>query len=183
MAPYEELDIETISEPGAFLAWGYSRLKVRRGDHTLVVRVRIESVAQDLVESLRKAAPRPPQKTIMLDPQSEDGRRLGVTTRQKAIVPDFTDPQYLEALEAHNLRFTREIVGRGVASKLTLRDGGSVAQTSEEKYQALTERGLSGAHFTELVQDILNLTAWTEDERENFLTRPSASGRDRSVSG
>ena len=168
------LDIEAIEEDDAFAAWGYCVLKVQRGDETLGIRVRIISIPQELIDEMSKKAPRPPAKTVMLDPGSEDARRLGVQTRQKVIMPDYSDVTYQEAREAHDLAFRREVVGRGVASVLSLRAGGK-AETPEDRYRALEERGLSGLHFTELAENILRLTQWTEDERESFLTPSSAS--------
>lgn len=175
-AAVREIDIEELYEQadGAFASWGYSRLKVTKGDEVLAVLVRIGSVPQDLVDALRRKAPRPPVKTVMLDPNTEDGRALGVTTRQKAQVPDFGDPAYVEALQQHQQMFTREIVGRGVTSKLRFKDG-RTAEAPEERYAALEEHGLSGPHFLQLTDDILNLTQWTEVERANFLGRGSAS--------
>jgi hypothetical protein len=61
------------------------------------------------------------------------------------------------------------VVGRGVASQLKLQDG-SLASTPEQRYKALEEKGISGIHFAEIAQQILNLTTWTDDERTNFLT-------------
>ena len=69
--------------------------------------------------------------------------------------------------------FRREVVGRGVAATLKMRDG-SLAETPEQRYRALEERGLSGVHFTEIAQQILQLTQWTEEERDRFLTKRSA---------
>ena len=77
------------------------------------------------------------------------------------------------AQEDYDLGFRREVVGRGVAATLKMRDG-SLAETPEQRYRALEERGLSGVHFTEIAQQILQLTQWTEEERDRFLTKRSA---------
>lgn len=168
------LDIEDAQEDDAFSAWGYCVLKVQRGEETLGIRVKIISVPQELIDGLTKKAPRPPAKTVMIDPGSEDARRLGITSRQKVIMPDYSDAKYQEDREAYELTFRREVVGRGVASSLSLRDGRK-AETPEDRYRALDERGLSGLHFTELAENILRLTQWTEEERASFLTPSSAS--------
>lgn len=168
---YREVDIEEVGQD-AFEAWGYVTLKVQRGDELLGVRVKIGSVPQETIDDLRKRAPKPPAKTTMLDPSMPEAAALGVTTRQKAIIPDFTDPEYLRLQEAFELSFRRELVGRGVASNINLKDG-TKAETPEQRYKALEERGLSGVHFTEIAQQILSLTQWSEDERTNFLSRRS----------
>lgn len=173
---YREVDIESITENDAFEAWGYVHLKVVRGDEVLGVRVKICSVPQETIDDLRKKAPRPPSVTKMLDPSMPEAQAMGVTTRQKAILPDFNDPEFVKAQEAFDLMFRREIVGRGVKSNLMLKSG-IVAQTPEERYRALEEKGISGIHFGEIAQQIMALTTWTEDERTNFLRTSSGSAQ------
>lgn len=173
MTKYREVDIESLEEKDAFAAWGYVTLKVQRGEETLGVRVKIGSVPQESIDELRRRAPKPPSKTVMLDPSMPEAAALGVTTRQKAIIPDYNDEEYRIKLEEYDLMFRREVVGRGVRSPLKL-EAGALAKSPEEHYKALEERGISGIHFSEMAQQILNLTQWTEDERANFLTKSSA---------
>jgi hypothetical protein len=173
---YREVDIESITENDAFEAWGYVHLKVVRGDEVLGVRVKICSVPQETIDDLRKKAPRPPSVTKMLDPNTPEAQAMGITQRQKAILPDYNDPEYVKAQEDFDLMFRREIVGRGVKSNLTMKNG-TAAQTPEERYRALEEKGISGIHFGEIAQQIMALTTWTEDERTNFLKPSSASGQ------
>lgn len=170
---FELVDIEQVQEPDAFSAWGYVTLKVQRGEKTQGIRVKIGSVPQEAIDDLRKKSPKPPSRTVMLDPSMPEAAALGVTTRQKAIIPDYNDDEYRIKQEEFDLMFRREVVGRGVRSELPLKEkGGAIAQTPEERYKALEERGISGIHFSEMAQQILNLTQWTEDERANFLTKP-----------
>ncbi len=177
---YRAIAIEDIQDDDAFSAWGYVTLKVVRGEDLLGVQVKIRSVPQEIIDQLRKRAPKPPGKVVMLDPSMPEAAALGVTTRQKATIPDFNDEKYRESLEEYDLMFRREVVGHGVSSALKLKkEGGRVAETPEEKYRALEERGISGIHFSEMAQQILNLTQWTEDERSNFLTAPSGQQTDK----
>lgn len=171
---YREVNIEDIQDADAFQAWGYVTLKVQRGPEILGVKVRITSVPQEVVDALRKKAPRPPSKTVMLDPSNPEHAALGITTRQKAIIPDFNDSEYRAAQDAFDESFRKEVVGHGVDVKLTLKTGVTAIEP-EQKYKALEERGLSGIHFSEIAQQILALTQWTEDERSNFLNKSSAS--------
>lgn len=167
---FREIDIEELeSDKEAFTAWGWVTLKVQRGEEIIGVKVKITSVPQETIDDLRKRQPKPPSRTLMLDPSMPEAQALGVTTRQKATIPDYNDQVYLDTLDAYNMTFRREVVGRGVASQLKLQDG-SLASTPEQRYKALEEKGISGIHFAEIAQQILNLTTWTEDERTNFLT-------------
>lgn len=156
------------NEEGAFEAYGFARLKVVRGDETLAVKVKIISVPQEKMDALRQSAPRPPVRAMMLDPTNPDHAALGVTQRQKGLLPDYGDEDYLKAKEGYDIKFRNEVVGLGVAESLTLKESGAVAVTPEERYKALEERRLSTFHFGELAQAILALTQWTEDERANF---------------
>lgn len=169
---FKQVDIEELQDDDAFSAWGYVTLKVQRGDDILGIKVKIKSVPQEMVESLRKQAPKPPTRTVMLDPTNPDHAALGITSRQKAMIPDYNDSEYQAARETHDLMVRRVVVGEGVASKLRMRDG-TPAETPEQRFRALEERGLSGVHFTEIASEILSLTQWTEEERANFLTKPS----------
>ena len=166
-----EISLNELAAEDAFQSWGYAYLKVTKGESAMRVKVRIRSVPQEVIDEIRKKAPKPPAHTVMLDPSSEEGRRLGVTTRQKATVPNFSDAKYQEELEAHNLLFTQKVVGMGVDETLSLRDG-SAAVHPEQKYKALQEKGLSGSHMVELSQSILKLTDWSEQEREDFFESP-----------
>jgi hypothetical protein len=168
-----EVNIEDLEDDAAFAAWGYVPLKVQRGDEVLAVKVKITSVPQETIDDLRKKAPKPPSKTVMLDPSNPEHSAMGITSRQKGILPDWNDAEYTQAREEYDLTFRREVVGRGVASNLKLKTG-QPALTSEERYRALEERGLSGVHFSEIASQILQLTQWSEDERANFTSKPSA---------
>ena len=168
-----EVLLEDLAADDAFQSWGYAHLKVTHGEKLLSVKVRVSSVPQDVIDEMRKKTPRPPAKTTTIEPGTDDARRMNVTTRTRAIVPDFTNEKYQEDLEAHNLWFTQRVVGHGVTAPLTLKDG-SPAATPEQKYRALQDRGLSGSHFAELAQEILRLTDWSESERESFFGNASA---------
>lgn len=168
---YREVDIEQIDDRDAFQAWGYVTLKVQKGDEVVGVKVRITSVPQEKLDALRAAAPRPPVRSIMLDPTNPEHAALGVTTRRQGMLPDYGDETYLTEKDAHDLKFRNAVVGLGVAAKLTVPSTGTIAESPEEKYRALEERGLSTFHFAELAQNILQLTQWKENEQENFTKR------------
>lgn len=171
---YREVDIEEISEREAFEAWGYVTLKVQRGPDILGVKVKIASVAQEKLDALRAQAPRPPVRPVMLDPSNPEHAALGVQTRRQALLPDYGDEAYLTEKDAYDMKFRNAVVGLGVAAKLEVPSTKQPAVTADEKYKALEERGLSTFHFAELAQNILQLTQWKEDEKENFTKRASA---------
>ncbi len=168
---YEVMDIEEMfQEENPFQAYGYSYLKVTRGDITRAVKIKIQGMPQELADAASKRSPKAPVKIVMLDPDSPEGRELGVRTRQKAQIPDYTDTEYQQKLEEHNVRFRQEVVGNGVLSVLKKPDG-EVAATPEEKYKALERMGLSTLHFNQLAEDILGLTKWTDQEQDQYFRR------------
>lgn len=155
---YQEIDLgDVIGEADAFAAYGYCYLKVQRGDTVRRVRVRVVSIPQDELDRLRAKAPKPPSKT-QIDPQ----------TRQRVLMPDLADPDYVEKSTGYQQRFVREVVGRGIDEKIMFPDG-HMAQTPEEKWKALEARGITNTQFLEIGNTILQLTEWTEDERTRFL--------------
>jgi hypothetical protein len=108
-------------------------------------------------------------RALTIEPNTEDAKRLGITQRTKGYFPDYGDETFLKAQDEYNTLFMKEIIGRGVMAKLRLSDGTS-AETGEQKYRALQERKLTGAHFTELMNNILSLTQYTEEERAVFTS-------------
>ena len=186
MAPQiETLDLEDFVSQhvsDGFESYGYAHLKITKGDHVYAVRVKVGSVPHEEIERLRKGAPRPPSIDRWFDPtQDRDtANALGIQSKQRLRMPDFSNTDYLDALQAFNMRLQGEIVGRGVLSKLVLKDG-TVAQTPEQKYQALQEMGLSLTHLAEISTEVLRLTDWSDEERDRFLPGASAPKEDRST--
>lgn len=170
---FRTVDLDTFSDEDSFNAWGYAFLKVVQGEEVLAVRVKIGSIPHEEVEKLRKRAPRPPSVMKIIDPTSEEGRSLGITQRGlKTILQDFSNEKYQDEMQAFNIQFNAEVVGRGVLTPVRFKDGRD-AKTPEEKYMALQEKGLSVMHFGELSTEILNLTNWSDEERGRFLTSDS----------
>lgn len=164
----EIVDIESVEqEVDAFKAHSTVTIKVQKGTRVIGVRIGIASVAQDHIERLNREKPQPPVRLRVIDPQSDDGRSLGIRVRGPVYIPDAGDPEYGKRLEVFNQSFVREIVGRGVTAHLHLPTG-QPAQSPEEVYQALESKGLTAAHFNEIMGAILKLTEWTEEERVGF---------------
>lgn len=168
---YQEVDLATLmQEPDAFSAWGFARIKVQRGDITRVVKIKITSVPQDVVDKLQDAAPKPPLIDIMLDPTNPDHAALGITTRQKGRVPNYGDPDFQKMLREHTSSVTRQVVGLGVhPDEKLLTPDGDHASTPDERFDALERMKLAAAHFADIATAIMRLTSFTEEERQNFF--------------
>ena len=160
------VDIEEIHESDAFEAWGYAYLRVQRGESVDAIRVRIKSVSKEFIDKLSSERPRPPAKLVTLDPQSDEGRRFGTKNAGRAYVPDFNDEKYVRDAEAFDTRFLREVVGRGVVSKLMI--DGREAESPADKFRALEAKGLATAHMQGLMDGIMNLVSFSDEERQAF---------------
>ena len=63
-----------------------------------------------------------------------------------------------------------QIVLMGLA--VNIKDqAGNIVQDSDKKVEIMQNIGLTGNHFSQLVEDISSLTAWQEAEENDFLQR------------
>lgn len=170
MSEVLHVDLEDLTSEDDFRSWGYCHLKVQKGDVVQAVRVKVSSIDQDVFQKMAESAPRPPSKLKLLDPNTEEGKQFGVTTKTKANVYDYADENFQKTLREHNRKWMRTVVGMGVHEdhKLKLKNG-QIADTPELRAQVLEEMRFTDSHFTEIFERIQSLTKWSEDEREAFL--------------
>ncbi len=151
-------------------AWGYANIKVTRGRDVKVVQIKIKSVPQDVIDSMQEDAPQPPTIDVMLDPSNPEHAALGIKTRQKGRIQNFGDPDYLARLRAHSENVTRRIVGLGVHEDERLYNAdGTPAVTPDERFTALQRMKLSNSHFSDIAIAIMQLTSFSDEEREKFF--------------
>lgn len=168
---YEEIALsDLVQQQDAFSAWGFARIKVQRGDKTHIVKIKITSVPQDVVDKLHDGAPKPPLTDIMLDPTNPEHAALGIQTRQKGRVPNYGDADFQKAFKEHTAKVTQQVVGLGVHPDEKLKnEDGSPASTPDERYSALERMKLSATHYSDIATAIYRLTSFTEDERQQFF--------------
>jgi len=151
-----------------FSSDGISQVKVTKGGIVKIVNVPIQSTGvSELVDTFRGKAPIPPKKQTWVDPESEIGKELGITKKNAVFTFDYTDQAYLKAKEKHESDLGMEILLKGLAIKITDKNG--VVEDKDKQIEILKKRGLSGDQFSQIIQDIQALTAWTQEERERFL--------------
>ena len=170
----KEIRIETVTRlkggSSPFLAWGYSDLKVQRGEDSLVQRMPIKSTGlAEIMEQMAADAPVPPVKKMLIKPDSPEGREARLTHATFMQVYDTTDKDYIERSRKHNVKTTFRIILNGLAVDIEDAEGNPVVksngpgQRSEvmDEDAALTilkELGFSTHHFDKMYQDITNLT-------------------------
>jgi len=122
----------------------------------------------ELIDAFNEKAPKPPAINKLVEADSEIGKELGLTKKNAIKIFDLTDPTYLKQKEAHDSKLGIAIVMKGMDLQIE-DEQGEVITDDEEKIKVMKEMGLSGEHFTQLVNDISSLTKWNQDEKENFL--------------
>jgi hypothetical protein len=162
----------------SFYSWGYSRpLKVTLGGDEKYLRLKIKSIGMtELMESLRKDAPKPPSTRKTIKKGSDVAKELGYKHDVLIYEQDEADPEYLRQLDVHNTRVSQMIVMQGLAYDLKLGDdvvlrGNDITKpndvTDQDKVlERFRQMGFSSEHFSTLVEDISNLTKSREAEEE-----------------
>lgn len=170
----KEVKVETITRlkggSSPFLAWGYSDLKVQRGEDSFVQRMPIKSTGlAEIMEQMAADAPVPPVKRLLIKPDSPEGREARLNHATFMQVYDLTDKEYIERNRKHNVKTTFRIILNGLAVDIEDEMGNAVVvsngpgQRSDVKDEdaALTilkGLGFSTHHFDKMYQDITNLT-------------------------
>lgn len=168
--------LETIDDDFVLSAWGYTdELKLTKGNDVQRFRLKIKSVGvQDVIERTEKTAPRPPSSVKGYKKGSAEalavGSQIGVIVREV----DYSDPAYMEKMDAHNRRSGQIILLAGLAydwkdpkdsGRLILK-GANVEATNdiideEACLLRLRRMGMTGAHYALVLKNIRGLT---EDE-------------------
>lgn len=170
-----EIKIETITRlkggSTPFLAWGYSDLKVQRGEESVIMRMPVKSTGlAEIMEQMAADAPVPPVKKMLIKPDSPEGREARLTHASFMQVYDTTDKEYIERTRKHNVKTTFRIILNGLAvdiedasgdATLVKSNGPGMRSEVVDEDAALTvlkELGFSTHHFDKLYSDITNLT-------------------------
>ena len=158
-----------------FLAWGYSDLKVQRGDETVIKRLPIKSTGlAEIMEQMAADAPVPPVKKMLVKPDSPEGREARLTHATLMQVFDTTDKDYIERNRQHNVKTTFRIILNGLGTDIEAPDGSLLVKSNEpgqksevvdedNAIKALKEQGFSTHHFDKMYSDITNLTNMEKD--------------------
>ena len=152
-----------------FKSSGYSYIKVTKNGEVKTIKIPIQSTGiTELIDSFSEKAPKPKIKDVKLTPESEQGKEMGITKNTWVRIPDYTDEDYLKEKQKHESDLGIAMLMRGMA--MTIKDkAGKIVEERDRKIEILRSMGMSGDQFSQIVQDIQNLTRWTEEERESFL--------------
>ena len=152
-----------------FTSTGVSRIKVTKEGRVECLEIPITSTGiSELIDAFRRDAPKPPVKNVKVTPDSELGRQMRISRNEWVKMPDLADPEYIKAKEKHDSDLGLAIVLKGLAVEIE-DENGNLVTDDREKIRILKERGLTGEQFSQLVDDITNLTKWTEEEEARFF--------------
>ena len=151
-----------------FLSTGYSYVKVTNNGQDQLLKLPIKSEGiTELVERFQHEEPRPPVKRIRVEPDSLEGRAIGLRTAQMVDVFDFTDEQYLKQKREHEHKLGLAMVLHGL--NVTFKDkSGDVVKDDDKKLSILKEMGMSVEQFQTIINDIRNLTKIEEERGLDF---------------
>uniref|UniRef100_A0A6M3IPD9 Uncharacterized protein n=1 Tax=viral metagenome TaxID=1070528 RepID=A0A6M3IPD9_9ZZZZ len=161
-----------------FQSIGISRVKVteiaegddgKRHEEIVCLEIPIQSTGiSELINTFREKAPAPPVENVLLDPDSEEGKELGIVKKTWVKMPNLADLKYIRQKEEHGGDMGIAIVLKGLAVPLLDEEDKEITDR-EVKVKALKEMGISTDQFTQIASDITSLTRWTEKEKEDFF--------------
>ena len=174
--------LETIDDDFRLSAWGYTDpLKITRGKEVDWVRLKIKSVGvQDVIERTEKKAPRPPSQMKGYKKGSTEALAVGSQSAVIVREVDYSDPGYMEKLDAHNRRSGQIIMLAGLAydwsdpndKNKPILKGADVDSNNEIIDEdacllKLRRMGITGSHYAMILKNIRGLTE--DDEAREGL--------------
>jgi hypothetical protein len=158
-----------------FKSTGVSRVKITKDGEAEMLELPICSTGiAELLERLGADEPTPPSKDELIEPGSPVGRQLKISTKTWVKMPNFTDPDYQERVKKHQTNLSLALLNQGLDLEL-LDEAGQPITDGAKKIEALKAAGLSMNQFTQIVNDIRDLTTITESDREHFFGVNSAA--------
>lgn len=160
-----------------FSAWGYSILRVSRGEEIVNIKVPIKSIGvSEVSDRISRKSPVPPITKRYLQPTSEEGKSLGLKAPRVIEVENYADATYKEQLTEHNRMSAYRLVLAGLALDIEDTDGTKVVESistthstrvidEDKAIEILKSQGISAEHFSQLYDDI---KALTEKEKERI---------------
>jgi len=160
---------EFVAGQNVFTSNGVSSVKVTRDGEITCLDIPIQSTGiAELIDTFKEKAPTPPRKQQMVDPDSEVGKGMGLTKKNGVWMYDLTDPDYIKAKEEHNSNLGIAVLLKGLAVAIKNAEG-VLVEDRAEKIKILKSMGMSGDQFQQIINDIQNLTCWSEEEKTHFL--------------
>ena len=168
----QTVDVNELVEGNSiFESKGFSELKVTHGKEVkrLVIPIKSSGVSE-LIDDFKKKRPQPPVISVVIKPDDPAYKELRLTRKQHIKTFDLTDDVYLDQMDKYETELGLKIVLKGL--DLVIKDkAGNIVEDEDRKIEILRGQGITGEHFSQLVGDIQNLTAWDKEKNDDFLER------------
>lgn len=163
----------------AFESHGYSHVKVTRDGVVDVLEIPIQSTGvAEVMDRLKRDEPIPPAQNVLVMPDSPAGKQLKLSERKWVLMPDFTDAGYIEKKRKHDTDMVLEVINQGVNVPFVSEDG-KVVEDRDKRIDILRSMGISMPQFTQIANDIQDLTTLTDADRESFFVPRSGGAKTR----
>lgn len=157
------------NEEKTFASTGYSIIKITKDNKVIPMKIPIKSSGvSELIDEFNIGAPKPPLKNELIQPDSVIGKEMGLTKKEWIKIQNFGDEKYLKEKSDYDNNLGIAIIMKGLNIKFYDINKNEIID-SQKKMNLLKKKGLSGEHFTQLIQDITSLTKWNNEEIEDFL--------------
>lgn len=156
-----------------FTSTGVSRVKVTKEGESICYEIPITSTGiTEIMEKFQRNAPQPPIVNTLVKPEDEIGKENGITKNTWMKIPNLGDKNYLEEKQKYQSDLGIAILMQGMILEI-MDENDEVIVDDDKKLEVLKEQGLSANHFTQIIDDITNLTKWNNGELEGFLEEKS----------
>jgi len=166
----ETIEISELREgEDTFISHGFSNVKVTQKGKVKNLKLKIKSSGiTELISDFKSKEPKPPVMDVLVQPNSEMGKEMKLSEKKWVKMPNLTDEKYMEAFSKYESELGIAILQKGLDITLLDRVGKEVTN-ADRKLEVLKSMGMSAPQFSQAVQDIRNLTEWTEEEHVNYF--------------
>ena len=160
---------ELVDGQEIFKSHGISKLKVTKGEDVITLEIPIKSTGvSDVIDESRRKAPTPPVITIVVRPGDPAFKELGLARKKHVQTYDFTDKVYIEKKDKFETDLGIKILSMGLGVDLKDEDK-KIITDPDKKIEMLKKQGMTGQHFTQIIEDINALTRWEDENEDDFL--------------
>ena len=160
---------ELVDGQEIFKSHGISKLKVTKGNDVITLEIPIKSTGvSDVIDESRRKTPTPPIIRVVVKPGDTAFKDLGLARKQHVQTYDFTDKDYIEKKDKFETDLGIKILSMGLGVELKDKDK-NVITDPDKKIEILKKQGMTGQHFTQIIEDINALTRWEDENEDDFL--------------
>ena len=166
----EQIEVtELVEGSSLFTSTGRSTVKVTRGgvEKLLVLSIKSSGITE-FMDQFSREAPQPPTIHRLVKPDDPMGKELRLARNKHVQMFDYTDAQYIKDKEKHDSDLGLKVVLMGIDAAIKDKDGNEI-EDEQKKLGVLRGMGLTSEQFTQIFNDIRNLTRLEGASEDDFL--------------